>query len=111
MKSIVMVGVVLALSTAVPAFAEDNYTVVKAPPGEPDVSVKVDAPKGTSEQDIAHAIAAENAKRDPAAQQAAQVAKRKADEDQAHAERISKICDSIPERAMRDDPSLRKMCQ
>lgn len=52
--------------------------------------------------------AAENARRDPVARQAAQVAKRKADEEQAHAERVGKICDSIPEKAMRDDPSLRR---
>jgi len=112
MKSIVMVGVMLALGIGMQARAdESNYTVVKAPPGEPDVTVKVDAPKGTSEQDIAHAIAAENAKRDPAAQEAAKLAKEKAAEDEAHAERVAKICDSIPEKAMRDDPSLRKMCQ
>jgi hypothetical protein len=123
MKSIIVVGVVLALGAGARAWAEDvppgvtveqkgdNYSVVKAPPGEPDVTIKVDAPKGTSEQDIAHAIAAENAKRDPAAQEAAKVAKEKEAADHAHAERIAKICDSIPEKAMRDDPSLRKMCQ
>jgi hypothetical protein len=122
MKWIIVVGAVLALGIGTRTWAEETatggtiteqneYTTVKAPPGEPDVTIKVDAPKGMSEQDIAHAIAKENAERDPAAQQADKVAKAKAAEDKAHAERVAKICDSIPEKAMRDDPSLRKMCQ
>ena len=109
MKALVMVGMALALSVGARAQAEDAPVAPKIPPA--DVTVKVVAPPGTSEQDIAAGIAAENAKRDPAAQQAAQVAKRRAEADQAHAERVAKICDSIPEKAMRDDPSLRKMCQ
>jgi hypothetical protein len=123
MKSIIVVGVMLTLGVGARAWAEevppgvtveqqgDKYTVTKAPPGEPDVTIKVDAPKGTSEQEIAAAIAKENAARDPVAQQAAKAAKEKAAEDEAHHERVAKICDSIPEKAMHDDPSLRKMCQ
>ena len=110
MKAIVIAGVALAMGIGVTAHAGDEPVVVKAAPPT-DVTVKVQAPQGTSDQDIAAAIAAENARRDPVAQQAAQVAKHKADEEQAHAERVGKICDSIPEKAMRDDPSLRKMCQ
>ena len=106
MKAIVIAGVALAMGIGVTAHAGDEPVVVKAAPPT-DVTVKVQAPQGTSDQDIA----AENARRDPVARQAAQVAKHKADEEQAHAERVGKICDSIPEKAMRDDPSLRKMCQ
>jgi hypothetical protein len=109
MRAVMIAGMVLALGLAVQARAEDQPVKPKIPPAE--VNVKVNAPDGTSEQDIAAAIKAESDKRDPAAQHAAQVAKHKADEDAAHAERVAKVCDSIPEKAMRDDPSLRKMCQ
>ena len=109
MKAIVIAGVALALGFWVNAQAGDAPVIAKIP--LTDVTVKVNAPQGTSEQDIAAAIASEHAKRDPAAQQAAQVAKRKADQDEAHAERVGKICDSIPEKAMRADPSLRRMCE
>ena len=114
MKSMFIVAAaVLALGFATPTHAEEDstYTTVKAPPGAPDITVKVDAPKGTSEEDIAAAIAIEKAKRDPEAQAQAKASKEKAAEDKAHAERMAKICDSIPEKAMRDDPSLRRMCQ
>jgi hypothetical protein len=109
MKAIVIAGVALAMSVGVNVHAGDEPAAVSIPPT--DVTVKVQAPQGTSEADIAAAIAAENARRDPAAQQAAQVAKRKADQDEAHTARVSKICDSIPEQAMANDPSLRRMCQ
>lgn len=109
MKAIVIAGVALAMSVGVSARAEDEPAAVKVPPSE--VVVKVDAAAGTSEQDIAAGIASENARRDPAAQQAARLAKSKADQEQAHAQRLGKVCDSIPEKAMEDDPSLRKMCQ
>ena len=109
MRAIVIAGVALAMSVGVNVHAGDEPAVVRIPPT--DVTVKVQAPPGTSDADIAAAIAAENAKRDPAAQHAAQLAKRKTDQDDARAERVSKICDSIPEKAMADDPSLRKMCQ
>lgn len=109
MRAIVIAGVALAMSVGVHAHAGDEPVVVRIPPT--DVTVKVQAPQGTSEADIAAAIASENARRDPAAQQAAQLAKRKADQDDAHTERVSKICDSIPEKAMANDASLRRMCQ
>lgn len=109
MKAIVIAGVALAMSVVVNAHAGEEPAVVTIPPT--DVTVKVQAPQGTSEAEIAAAIASENARRDPAAQEAAQIAKRKADQDDAHGERVSKICDSIPEKAMANDPSLRRMCQ
>lgn len=110
MRSIVIAGTLLALGVGMPVHAGDAPVVAKVPPPL-DVTVKVEAPDGTSEQDIAAAIAGENAKRDPAAREAAQVTKRKADQDEAHNERVSKICESIPDKAMRSDPSLRKMCE
>jgi hypothetical protein len=109
MRLIVIAGMALALGVGAAAWAEDEPAVATAPPTE--VTVKVQAPEGTSEQDIAAAIASENAKREPGAQHAAQVAKQKADADTARSARVGKICDSIPEKSMRDDPSLRKLCQ
>jgi len=111
MQHIGIVAAAIVLGFAVGAHAEEQPGLPKPkiPPAE--VTVKVDAPEGTSDQDIAAAIAGENAKRDPAAQEAAAVAKQKADADHAHATRVSKVCDSIPDDAMERDPSLRRMCQ
>jgi hypothetical protein len=111
MHRIHIVAAAVALGFAVAAYAEEQPGLPKPkiPPAE--VTVKVDAPEGTSEQDIAAAIAGENAKRDPEAQAAAAAAQQKAEADQAHAMRKSKVCDSISEDAMRRDPSLRRMCQ
>jgi len=109
MNFIVIAGMALALGGGAAAWAEDEPAVATAPPAE--VTVKVQAPEGTSEQDIAAAIASESAKREPSAQRAAQAAKQQADADTARSERVAKICDSIPEKSMRDDPSLRKLCQ
>jgi hypothetical protein len=128
MKLVVIAAVGMALCVGVTAWAEDEPggdeeagTAVQAPleevvkhqgpPPAEHYTVKVKAADGVSDQEITAAIEQENARRDPAAQQAAQAAKQKADADAAHAERVAKICDSIPEKAMRDDPSLRKMCQ
>lgn len=110
MKTIGIAAALLALSLAAAAQAEDGEPVVVTVP-QGDVTVTVEAPDGTSEQDIAAAISGEHAKRDPAAQEASQVAKHKAESEQAHAERVARICDSIPEKSMRNDPSLRRMCQ
>lgn len=107
MKITVMAAMALLLTAGGRASAGDQPTP-KIPP--PDITVKVQAPPGTSDQDIAAGIAAENARRDPAAQEAARVAKSKADADAAHHERVSRICDSIPEKSLADDPSLRRMC-
>ena len=111
MRRIGIVTAALIFGSAVGARAQalESLPKPKIPPAE--VTLKVDAPEGTSDADIAAAIADENAKRDPAAQQAAAAAKRKADADQAHAARIGKVCDSISEDAMQRDPSLRRMCQ
>jgi hypothetical protein len=105
-----MVGAALLVATAAGAWESDPPPPVtaQAPPAE--IKVKVQAPEGTSEQEIAEGLAAENAKRDPAAQEAARVAKRKAETDEAHQKRLEKICGGISEKAMRDDPSLRRMC-
>ena len=110
MRTIVMVGAALLVATAAGAWESDAPPPVtaKAPPAE--IKVKVQASEGTSEQEIAEGLAAENAKRDPAAQEAARVAKRKAATEEGHQKRLSKICESISEKAMRDDPSLRRMC-
>ncbi len=107
MKTIAMIGAAAALAIGVESWGADLPTP-KIPP--PEVEVKVDAPAGTSDQEIAAGIAAENARRDPAAQEAARVADEKAARDEAHAHRKSKVCDNIPEDAMEDDPSLRRMC-
>jgi hypothetical protein len=110
MRTIVTIGATLLLATTVLAWESDPppRVTVKAPPAE--IKVKVQASDGATEQEIAEGIAAENAKRDPAAQAAARVAERKAESDEAHQKRVSKICDSISEKAMRNDPSLRRMC-
>ena len=110
MRTIVMVGAALLVATTAGAWESDTPPPVtaKAPPAE--IKVKVQAPEGMSEQEIAEGLAAENAKRDPVAQEAARVAKRKAESDEGHHKRVSKICESISEKAMRDDPSLRRMC-
>jgi hypothetical protein len=112
MRVLVIAGAVIALGLGTPAWAEDEGAAVpKAPPPPEEVTVKVQAPEGTSEEAVAAAIAAESARREPGAQHAAQVAKQRADADASHAERVAKICDSIPEKALRDDPSLRKLCR
>jgi hypothetical protein len=112
MRTIVMLGAALLMASAAEAWESDPPAPVtaKAPPGASEIKVKVQASEGATEQEIAEGIAAENAKRDPAAQEAARVAKRKAESDEAHHKRVSKICDSISEKAMEDDPSLRRMC-
>ena len=109
MHRIRIVTTAIVLGIAASAHAGDEMVKPEIPPAEVNVTIK--AGDGTSEQDIAAAIARENAKRDPAAQQAAAAAKQKADADSAHAARVSKVCDSISEDAMRRDPSLRRMCQ
>jgi hypothetical protein len=128
MKLAVIAAVGLGVCMGVTAWAEDEPgtdeeagTAVQAPleevvkhqgpPPAEHYTVKVKAGEGVTEQEISAAIEQEKARRDPEAQHAAQVAKQKADADAAHADRVAKICDSIPEKAMRDDPSLRKMCQ
>jgi hypothetical protein len=108
MRTMMIAGVIAALGTAIGAWAGDQPVAGKIPP--PDITVKIQAPEGTTEQDIAVGIATENARRDPVAQEAARVAKSKADAEEAHHERISKICDSIPEKSLADDPSLRRLC-
>lgn len=111
MRSLMIAGAAALCLAAVGARAEDppvGPTPRVPPPAE--ITVKVHASDGASDADIAAGIKAENARRDPAAQEAAQVAKHKADEDAAHQARVAKICDSIPEKALADDPSLRKMC-
>jgi hypothetical protein len=122
MKLVVIAAVGLGVCVGVTAWADDEPgTAVQAPleevvkhqgpPPAAQYTVKVKTADGVSEQEISAAIEQENARREPDAQHAAQVAKQKADTDAAHASRVAKICDSIPEKAMRDDPSLRKMCQ
>ncbi len=110
MRTILVIGAALLMATAAEAWENDPppRVTAKAPPAE--IKVKVQTAEGTSEQDVAAGIAAESAKRDPAAQEAARVAKRKAEAEEAHNRRISKICESISEEAMKDDPSLRRMC-
>ncbi len=109
MKAIIAAAA-LVIGSAVVAHADDpmpNPTPKMMPP---EVRVKIQAPEGTSEEDIAAGIAAENARRDPAAQAAARGAKAREAETGAHHTRVNKICDSIPEKALADDPSLRRMC-
>lgn len=110
MKTIVIAGAVWLASVGGVGWADESAPMPepKIPPNE--VTVKIVAPEGTSDADIAHGIAEENARRDPAAQEAARVAKRKAEADQAHQARVGKVCDSIPEDALARDPSLRRMC-
>jgi hypothetical protein len=116
MRTIVMLGPALVMAAVMATAAEAWETdapapvTVKAPPGASEIKVTVKASEGATEQDIAEGIAAENAKRDPAAQEASRIAKRKAESDEAHQKRVSKICESISEKAMEDDPSLRRMC-
>jgi hypothetical protein len=110
MKGMVIVAAALALGIAANAHAEDPAPQPTPKMMPPEVEVKVQAPPGTSDEDIAAGIRAENAKRDPVAQQQARAAKEKADADAAHAERVRKICESIPEKSKANDPSLRKMC-
>lgn len=109
MRRIRIVATAIVLGIAAGAHAGDELPKPKIPPAE--VNVTIEAEDGTTEADIAAAIASENAKRDPAAQEAAAAAKQKADADAAHAARVGKVCDSISEAAMRRDPSLRRMCQ
>lgn len=108
MNRIRIVTTAIVLGIAVGAHA-DEIVKPKIPPAEVNVTIK--AEDGATEQDIAAAIAGENAKRDPAAQAAAAASKRKSDADAAHAARVGKVCDSITEDAMQRDPSLRRMCQ
>ncbi|MEB2286434.1 MAG: hypothetical protein B6D46_14690 [Polyangiaceae bacterium UTPRO1] len=110
MKSIVIAGAFLLASVGGIAWADEAAPMPKPkiPPGE--VTVKIVAPEGTSDADIARGIAEENARRDPAAQDAARVAKRKADAEQAHRARVDKVCDAIPDDALARDPSLRRLC-
>ena len=122
MKLVVIAAIGLALCVGVTAWADDEPgTAVQAPleevvkhqgpPPAERYTVKVEAGDGVSEQEISAAIAQENARREPEAQHAAQAAQQKADAAAAHAERVGKVCDSIPEKALRNDPSLRKLCQ
>ncbi|MCC6847736.1 MAG: hypothetical protein IT294_04485 [Deltaproteobacteria bacterium] len=110
MKTIVIAGAVWLACGAgvVRADGPIDMPRPKIPPNE--VTVKVVAPEGTSDADIAHGIAEENARRDPAAQEAARILKRKAEADAAHHARVGKVCDSIPDDALARDASLRRMC-
>lgn len=110
MRSIVIAATAVLMSVGAPAWGEDQATAPKKAPPPMDVTVTLDAPKDATEAEIAAALAAENAKHDPVARQQADVAKRQADADEAHHERVKKVCDSIPEKSLRNDPSLRKMC-
>lgn len=109
MQRIRIVTTAIVLGIAAGAHAGDEMAKPNIPPAEVNVTIKAD--DGTSEQDIAAALASENAKRDPAAKEAAAAQKHKADADAAHAARVGKVCESISEDAMRRDPSLRRMCQ
>ena len=110
MRTIVIAATAVLVGFGAPAWGEDPATTPKKAPPPMDVTIKLDAPKDATEAEIAAALAAENAKHDPVARQQADASKQKADADEAHHERLRKVCDSIPEKAMRDDPSLRKMC-
>lgn len=107
---VLLAGAALALGIVGHGWAEDPPPQPTPKMMPPEVHVKVVAPPGTSDEDIAAGIRAENAKRDPVAQQQAQAAKEKADADAAHAERVRKVCEGISDRAKANDPSLRKMC-
>lgn len=107
MKRIAIAAAALLLGAAVSAAGEPEVAP-KIPPKE--FTVKIQAPDGASDADIAEGIAQENARRDPAAQEAARIAKQRADADEAHHTRVSKICDSIPEDSLAKDASLRRMC-
>lgn len=107
MKRIAIAAAAVVLAAGVAAAGEPEVAP-KIPPK--DITVKIQAPDGTSDADIADGIAQENARRDPRAQEAARVAKQKADADEAHHTRVSKICDSIPEDSLAKDASLRRMC-
>lgn len=106
MRTILMVGAALLMATAAAAWEGDTPPPVQVKGAPAEIKVKVQAPEGVSEQEITEGLAAEKAKRDPAAR----VAKQKAETEEAHQKRLSKICESITEKAMRDDPSLRRMC-
>lgn len=107
MKSMAIALAALVLGAGV-ASAGEQPAAPKIPPK--DITVRIQAPDGTNDQDIADGIAQENARRDPAAQQAARVAKERAAADEAHHARVSKICDSIPDESLAKDASLRRMC-
>ena len=110
MRTMVIAGIAATLCAGVAAWA-DEVPVMPTPKVVPnEVHVKIQAPPGTSDEDIANGIAAEHARRDPEAQEAARVAKERAAADEAHHARVAKICDSIPEESLAKDPSLRKMC-
>lgn len=107
MNRIAIAAAALLLGAGVAAAGEPEVAP-KIPPK--DITVKIQVPEGTSDADVAEGIAQENARRDPAAQEAARVAKQKSDADEAHHARVSKICDSIPEESFAKDASLRRMC-
>ena len=120
MKTIAIAAALWSASLVGIARADEPASMPKPKIPPPEVNVKIVAPEGTSEADIAHGIAEENARRDPTAIAAAlwsaslvgiaRVAKRKAEADEAHHARVSKVCDSIPDDALARDPSLRRMC-
>ena len=110
MKTIAIAAALWSASLVGIARADEPASMPKPKIPPPEVNVKIVAPEGTSEADIAHGIAEENSRRDPAAQEDARVAKRKAEADEAHHARVSKVCDSIPDDALARDPSLRRMC-
>ena len=107
MKALAIAVAALAFGAGVVAAGEEPVAP-KIPPK--DITVRIQAPDGTSDQDIADGIAQESARRDPTAREAARVAKEKSDAEQAHHARVSKICDSIPEDSLAKDASLRRMC-
>jgi hypothetical protein len=112
MKAIVIAGAVLLMGVGSGAYAEEPaLTPPKKIPAEYTIKVEQNGEQVLSDDDIAEAIADENAKRDPVAQEHAKAAKREAEESSAHDARKRKVCDNIPEDAMRNDPSLRRMCQ
>ena len=112
MNAIVIAGAALLIGVGTAA-AEDPAAPTRPEkiPVEYTVSVEQKGEQQLSDDDIAAAIADENAKRDPVAQENARVQKQQAEDASKHGARMRKVCDSIPEKAMRDDPSLRRMCQ
>ena len=112
MKAIVIAGAALLIGVGTGASAEEPAapTPPQKVPAEYTVKVEQKGEEQLSDDDIAAATAEENSKRDPVAQENAQAAKRQAEEASAHDTRKRKVCDNIPEKAMRDDPSLRRMC-
>jgi hypothetical protein len=111
MKAIVIAGAALLVGVGTGAWAEEPAAPApKKIPVEYTVKVEQKGEQPLGDEDVAAAIADENAKRDPVAQEHARAAEQQAADESKHHERVRRVCDNIPEKAMRDDPSLRKMC-